>query len=198
MNTTHPTDFLQDFLGSAQICISAVNDLLEGQLRGLGGPKVTFSQLKLLKMVSLTEDYTISNVAGYLGVTNAAASKAVDRLVRRRLLKRSEAENDRRAVRLSLTEKGRRLLAGYERKVDRVLASLFGQFPPRRLRETAELLDRLSVSIVGRDGEQEGFCFRCGIHFRERCLFRQAAGRSCYFHADKRAESSGSGQRKRQ
>ncbi|UCC70979.1 MAG: winged helix-turn-helix transcriptional regulator [Gemmatimonadota bacterium] len=192
MKKTHPTDVLHDFLGSAQIFTSAVNDLLEEQLREAGGPKVTFSQLKLLKMVSLTEDYTVSNVAAYLGVSNAAASKAVDRLVRRRLLKRAAAEADRRAVRLSLTETGRRLLTSYEIMADEQLAKLFGDFPRTRLRETAELLDRLSVSIVARDGEGEGFCFRCGLHFRERCLLRKAAGRSCYFHEHKRAESSSS------
>ena len=143
MKTTHPTDIPRDFLGSAQTFTSAVDDLLEEQLREVGGPNVTFSQMGLLKMVSLTEDHTVSNVAAYLGVSNAAASKAVDRLARRRVLKRGEAEDDRRAVRLSRTEKGRRLLASYEGSAYNALANRFGQFPRDRLRETAELLDCL-------------------------------------------------------
>jgi DNA-binding MarR family transcriptional regulator len=193
MTMTHPIDFLHDFLGSAQIFASAINDLLEEQLREVGGNAVTFSQLKLLKMVSLTEDYTVSNVAAFLGVSNAAASKAVDRLARGSLLKRTEAEDDRRAVKLSLTQKGRSLLESYEGAADKALGNLFEGCPTQRLRETAELLDSLSVSMVSRNGEDE-FCFRCGIHFRERCLLRQVAGHKCYFHQHRRDMTGGRGQ----
>lgn len=182
MPANHATQSLHDFLGSAQIFTSAVRDLLEEQLRDAGGLEVTLSQLKLLKMVALTEDYTVSTVAAMLGVSNAAASKAVDRLVRRRLLRRAEAEADRRAVKLSLTEDGRRLIAEYDAASNRALAELFGQFPPQRLQETAELLDRLSVSIANRSDWPDQVCLRCGIHFRENCLLRQAVGRNCYLH----------------
>jgi DNA-binding MarR family transcriptional regulator len=44
------------------------------------------------------------------GVTNAAASQAVDRLVQLGLIERTEDPVDRRAKRLSLTEKGRVLI----------------------------------------------------------------------------------------
>ena len=94
-------DVVHDFLGSAQIFTNAVNDLMEEQLHEVTDEQLTFSQLKLLKMVSLTDNYTVSDVAAFLGVSNAAASRAVDRLVKRELVDRAEAEADRRAVRLS-------------------------------------------------------------------------------------------------
>ncbi|NIM51579.1 MAG: winged helix DNA-binding protein [Gemmatimonadales bacterium] len=182
MVTQRPTHLVQDFLGSAQIFTSAVHDLLEAQLREVTGKKLTFAQLKLLKMVSLTEAYTVGNVAAFLGVSNAAASRAVDRLVRRRLLHRAEAATDRRAVRLSLTEKGRRLLESYETASERSLEELFRHFSPEQLRTTADLLDNLSLTIVDRGACYGEMCFRCGIHFRDRCLLRQSAGRDCHFH----------------
>jgi DNA-binding MarR family transcriptional regulator len=172
MVTTGPAHLVRDFLGSAQIFTSAINDLLEQQLHVVTGKKLTFSQLKLLKMVSLTEGYTISNVAAFLGVSNAAASRAVDRLVRRDLIRRTEAEADRRAVRLSLTEAGHHLLASYDAASDRALQALFERFSSDQLRTAADLLDNISLGS--------------GIHFRERCLLRQTARHDCHFHLHKK------------
>jgi DNA-binding MarR family transcriptional regulator len=45
-----------------------------------------------------------------MGVTNAAASQAVDRLVGLDLIERTEDPEDRRAKRLALTQKGRAVI----------------------------------------------------------------------------------------
>ena len=182
MVMTSPPDVVHDFLGSAQIFTSAVNDLMEEQLHEIAEDQLTFSQLKLLKMVSLTDNYTVSDVAAFLGVSNAAASRAVDRLVKRGLVDRAEAESDRRAVKLSLTEKGRRLLESYDRASGQVLEGLFGKLAPEQLRRTAKLLDQLSMTIVQRRTKRGEVCMRCGIHFRDRCLLRQSKDHNCHFH----------------
>lgn len=48
----------------------------------------------------------VSEVGAQLGVSNAAASQMVDKLVHLGLLARAEAEHDRRAKHLTLTPKG--------------------------------------------------------------------------------------------
>ena len=53
---------------------------------------------------------SVSAVGEQSGVTNAAASQAVDRLVGLGLIERKEDPNDRRAKRLALTQKGRALI----------------------------------------------------------------------------------------
>ena len=173
---------LNDFLGSAQIFTSAVTDLMAQQLRDVTNDEVTFAQMKLLKMVSLTKGYSVSNVAQFLGVSTAAASRAVDRLVRRGLINRTEAPEDRRAVELSLTPKGEALLASYDTAAAGALDRVFGDLSTDQLQQVGELLDRLSVSIVDRAEDADGVCFRCGIHFRDRCLLRQRQTRTCFFH----------------
>jgi DNA-binding MarR family transcriptional regulator len=185
MEQTSPIKLIDDFLGSIQIFSSAVNDLFEEQLREVTGSGLTFTQLKLLNLISHTEGHTVSDVAAFLGVSNAAASKGVDRLVRRGLLKREEAASDRRAVELSLSDEGRVLLEKYEAVTQKAMTELFGGLSPKELRDTARLLDRLSVSIVDQEDE---VCFRCGIHFRDRCLLRQARRRDCYFHLHRKAK----------
>ena len=179
------SDAVHDFLGSAQIFTNAVNDLMEEQLHEVSDEQLTFSQLKLLKMVSLTDNYTVGDVASFLGVSNAAASRAVDRLVKRELVDRSEAEADRRAVKLSLTGKGRKLLEGYDAASGSVLQKLFGDLSPDQLGRTARLLDEMSISIVDRRAKRDEVCMRCGIHFRDRCLLRRGAERNCHFHLHK-------------
>ncbi len=182
---------VQDFLGSAQIFTSAVNDMLEEELRAIAGNQLTFSQLKLLKMVSVTGGYMVTDVANFLGVSNAAASRAVDRMVRRGLLDRTEAESDRRAVHISLTPAGRELVNRYDEATDRVLANLFGEVSPEHLLGAAVLMDNLSVSIVSRDHDPDEVCFRCGVHFRDRCLLRQLTNRNCHFHTHHAEEGKG-------
>ncbi len=57
----------------------------------------------------------ISKIGEFTGVTNAAASQMVDRLVQTGLVERRENPEDRRVKSLSLTEKGRRLVQrGFE------------------------------------------------------------------------------------
>lgn len=52
----------------------------------------------------------VSEMAEHLGVSNAAASQMLDRLVEQGLILRSEDPNDRRGKRIELTEQGRELI----------------------------------------------------------------------------------------
>ena len=173
---------INDFLGSVRILSSTIDEWMEEELKEATKDRVTPSQLKVLKLVARTNARRIGDVADFLAVSNAAASKAVDRLVRRGMLRRTEAASDRRAVELSLTPEGRTLLAQYEAATNQVLKDVFGSLPKDKLEETAEFLDGLSTRMVKEGRTREGICLRCGIHFRDRCLLRQSVGRNCYFH----------------
>jgi DNA-binding MarR family transcriptional regulator len=186
MTDTGADNLIDDFLGSVNIFSTSVHELLERQLKDVTKSRITFSQLKLLNLVALTEGHTIGDVAAFLGVSNAAASKAVDRLVRRQLLLREEAAADRRAVRLSVTKAGRQILADYENAAYRTMQTIFGCVSAERLQDTAQLLDQLSVSIVDHPDGPKEVCFRCGIHFRERCLLQHLTGRDCYLRLHRR------------
>ncbi len=179
-------DIAHDFLGSAHVFASAVEEVVEKRLlEEIAGRQLTLSQFKLLKMVALTDARTISDVALFLGVSNAAASKAVDKLVRRKLLRRTEGQPDRREICLSLTEPSRRLLAAYEDKKDSKLAEVFRGFPNDELKRAARLLDRLSAGCVDHHTSAEEVCLQCGIYSREKCVVRQLAKRNCFYQRNK-------------
>ncbi|MFO8175762.1 MAG: MarR family winged helix-turn-helix transcriptional regulator [Longimicrobiales bacterium] len=176
---------INDFLGSVRILSTTIDEWMEQELREVTDNRVTPSQLKVLKLVARTNARRIGDVADFLAVSNAAASKAVDRLVRRGLVRRTEAAADRRAVELSLTPEGRTLLAQYEAATNHVLKELFGGLDQDQLRDTARFLDRLSTEVVKTGRVRDGICLRCGIHFRDRCILRQSVGKNCYFHMHK-------------
>jgi DNA-binding MarR family transcriptional regulator len=177
---------IHEFLGSAHIFTSAVNEVVEKRLlEEVAAKQLTLSQFKLLKMVALADARTITDVGLFLGVSNAAASKAVDKLVRRKLLRRTEGRPDRREIRLSLTGPSRRLLSAYEERKGRKLARIFREFPATDLKRTAKLLDRLSAGLVDHHAKPDEVCLQCGIYFRERCLVRQLVKRSCFYLRNK-------------
>jgi len=183
MASAGTAEIINDFLGSTQVFASSVNDVIEERLlHEVGPPHLTFSQFKLLKLVALTDAQTIGDVAAFLRVSNAAASKGVDKLVRQGLLVREEAQRDRRAIQLSLTASSRRVLAAYNAAKDRKLSSVFRQFSPQDLQRTADLLDRLTAGIVDHTARAEDICLQCGIYYRQKCLVRQLVRRNCFYH----------------
>lgn len=170
-----------DFLGSAHVFASAVEGTVEKHLiEEVAGKHLTLSQFRLLMLVALTDARTINDVGLFMGVSNAAASKAVDKLVRRKLLRRTEGRPDRREICLSLTESSKRLLTAYEQKRKRKLAEVFRGFSGDELKHTADLLDRLSAGLLDHHSHEE-VCLQCGIYFRNKCLVRKLLNRDCFY-----------------
>jgi DNA-binding MarR family transcriptional regulator len=191
MTTAERTTIINDFLASMHIFSSAIGELMAAQLETELGGELTIPQLKLLKLIARTETESISEIAAFLCVSNAAASKAVDRLARRGLVERVESKGDRRATRLSLTVKGTFLLKRYEDVQNRVLEGLFRQFMPEEFVQTAELLDQLSADLVDLESGTQELCFRCGIYFRDKCVLRNAHDRICYCNLRRRPKDEG-------
>ena len=71
---------------------------------------LSFSQINILMGLVHEKISGVSEIGEKMGVTNAAASQAVDRLVQLDLIERTEDPEDRRAKRLALTIKGRTLI----------------------------------------------------------------------------------------
>jgi DNA-binding MarR family transcriptional regulator len=167
----------EELLGSAQIFSEAVSGLLDAQLVH-ANLDLAMSQIRLLTAIQKSPGAGVSELADYLDVSRAAVSRAVDRLVRRGLVDRVPGE-DRREVDLSLTASGREALVRFRAAVQESMGELLGEMSPDRVQEAISLLDRLSLLMVQRYAEVGEPCFRCGIHFREKCVLRRAVGRRC-------------------
>jgi DNA-binding MarR family transcriptional regulator len=114
-------------------------------LRAIDESGVTLTQMKLLGTLSTepAEPYTLKSLADTLGLSDPAASRAIDGLVKRGLVAREEDPHDRRVRRLSPTSEGRRLSEGIQAArlegIGQFVASL--EEPERaKLDEALELL----------------------------------------------------------
>jgi len=179
-------DLSNEFLSSARVFAWSVREVIERTvLREVAGASLTFSQLKLLYLVAHTDVLNIGDAAAFLGVTCGAASKAVDKLVRRRLLNRVAPEEDRRTFRLSLTETSQKLMDAYQAARDYRTKQALEQFAPEELRRTSELLDRLAGAIVSSSANPDAVCMQCEIYFREHCRFGECGRRNCFYQHHK-------------
>ena len=177
---------VNELLGSAHLFVSAVSGVMEQQLLSeIAGKQLTISQLKILKLLDLTEAHNVGDVAAFLGVSDAAASKAVDRLVRQRYLRRTEGRKDRRSSDLSLAAAGRTVLKRYEAAKDRKLAAMFGNLELDELQQTSAFLERLTKGIVHDSANPEEICLQCGIYLKKRCLVREAGQADCQYQRRK-------------
>jgi len=81
------------------------NFILYSKQQGL-----TMSQIGALFHLQRNGACGVSDIADHLGVSNAAASQLLERLVQQDMVTRSEAPHDRRVKQITLTEKGRQAL----------------------------------------------------------------------------------------
>jgi DNA-binding MarR family transcriptional regulator len=79
-------------------------------VRFLKEADLTMGQYSVLMRLSHDGQCGVTDVGGHLGITNAAASQLVDKLVQQSLVERSEHPTDRRIRQLSLTANGRDLV----------------------------------------------------------------------------------------
>lgn len=169
---------MEELLGSAQIFSAAVGGLLEAQVERTG-LDVAVSQIRMLALIDRLPSCGVGDVADYMGVSSAAISRAVERLVRRGLVERHTAGEDRRAVDLTVTAEGRARVGQFQAAVREALDGLTGSLDAERVTEAISLLDHLSLIMVQRYADVDESCFRCGLHFREKCVLRRVVGRHC-------------------
>lgn len=74
---------------------------------------LTHVQAVLMKYLLYKDNSTVSATADYMGVTMAAVSSLVDRMVRGGLIARERSESDRRVVYISLTPGGREAIENF-------------------------------------------------------------------------------------
>jgi DNA-binding MarR family transcriptional regulator len=92
-------------------------------------PRLRMPQVRALLRLTRTEGLTMGELARQIGVSYAGATQVVDQLVEAGLVERERSTEDRRVVRLRLTERARP-------EMEQALA--------RRARQVREVCDQLS------------------------------------------------------
>ncbi len=125
--------------------------LIERELRRAVAEHCTFPQFDVLNQLERERDgLTFVELSRRLLVTAGNLTGIVDRLHAEGLVRRAVHPADRRAFRLTLTPKGRRLVRRAQGRHHRALTALLAGVPDRDLRVLRRLLDRLRASASSR------------------------------------------------
>ncbi len=133
-------------------------------------------QFCFLKLVTLLPDPAVGDVGRRLGVSAAAASKAVDRLEALGLVARRPCPGDRRVTRVRPTPAGRRLVADFERLKSSQVAPVMATLGDDRCRELCDLLEEVCVGLMAGQTHHRSACLRCSGYFDPDCSIRRVHG----------------------
>lgn len=161
---------LHRFLRDAHIFARLVEQVLEtGYLEAAAPDTVTFGQLNILKFLTRPRTSLVKDVARFLNASYAAASKAVSRLEKKRLITATRYRKDGRAELLKVTAKGRGLIAKYEALKARRLKTLLGNADTGRMAAGLEE----AIALLLRERAVAGDpCMGCGAYYAKECVVR--------------------------
>jgi len=117
---------------------------------------VTMPQAKLLYVVATAGELSMSEIAARLGVTVSTSSGAVERLVELGLLARSDDPNNRRQVRVSVTEMGSTTLGQLRELSGRQLRTLLERVSDQDLAVVERAIRILSGALPDASPAIEG------------------------------------------
>lgn len=86
---------------------------------------LTHSQMSVLRILQKNEKINIKDIAALLGITSSATTQIVDELVKKDFILRKRNPEDRRTVKLTLSEKSASQFESIKNKGFRELYSLF-------------------------------------------------------------------------
>lgn len=118
------------------------------------GEEVTLTQYRSLVVLASHGPQSVSALAEAVAVTAPTASRMVERLVRKGLVRRRTDTKDRRQMRLALTESGHRLVTTVTQHRRAEIADLLASIPEEVQRAMVEGLVQLAAA-AGEVPEQD-------------------------------------------
>lgn len=125
--------------------------------RSLADVDVTLPQFRALVLISSRSRTTVSELGAALGIHSTSATRLCDRLVRKRLIRRAEAAEDRRETELRLAAGGRRLVQRVTDRRRRDLAEIVNRLGPDDTSAIVQLLESFAVAADARVVEADLF-----------------------------------------
>lgn len=128
--------------------LTASRVLVAVAARSLAGveEEVTLAQYRTLVVLASRGPQNSVSLAAVLGVTPPTATRMCDRLIRKGLILRRPGREDRREVRLALTEAGRRLVDEVTRQRRAELAPVLAAVPARERQDLVRALGHLNAA----------------------------------------------------
>jgi len=118
------------------------------------GEEVTLTQYRSLVVLASRGPQGVAALAEAVAVTPPTASRLVDRLVKKGMVRRRTDRQDRRQVRIALTESGRHLIDAVSARRRQEIAALLAAIAPETQRSVVDALSQLA-EVAGEVPEQD-------------------------------------------
>jgi DNA-binding MarR family transcriptional regulator len=128
---------------------------LARRLRQQASAGVTPSQLALLGSLERRGPLTLSELADAEGISAPAVSRTVRFLEEEALVQREAVEDDRRAARIRMTPRAKRILAGIRSQRNAWLAERIGALTPRQAADLERGIAAIELILERRDGAED-------------------------------------------
>jgi DNA-binding MarR family transcriptional regulator len=144
--TAYETSAVSEFLESFDAFARAVRRA-RGVRTTASGEALTLSQYALLQGLAERPGARVQQLASDAGVTPPTATRILDALERRGIVSRTRARDDRRAVTVTLTTTGRRLLDRWNDWIRGRELDFYAAMPEQERELAPDLLLRLAALI---------------------------------------------------
>jgi DNA-binding MarR family transcriptional regulator len=128
--------------------VPAVMRYIRAQMRRHRGAGLTVPQLRALLYVNRNEGAALGSLADHLGLAPPSTSRLVEELVRRGLLERETSPADRRRIRLSTSQSGKRLLEAVLKETHGKLSAVLARLGPGDLQSISAAMAALRKSFA--------------------------------------------------
>jgi DNA-binding MarR family transcriptional regulator len=137
----HPVDpgVVDAVLGASRAFVAVATRSL-----GPAADETTLAQYRTLVVLASRGPQRVGDLAGVLGVAPSTAGRMTDRLLRKGLIRRHRARQDRRAVQVSITAAGRAVVAEATARRRELIAEILGRVPPAEQGAVARALRAFS------------------------------------------------------
>ncbi len=184
-----PGDQFYRFLRYGHVLRSLLREFLEEDfLRQVCRHHLTRSQFCFLKLIAANSDLQVGELARSIGVSAAATSKNLDKLERLGLVVREASSEDRRAILLTASAEGRRLVRDYERHKAAQLAPVIENLGVEKTGQLCDLLEEVCSGMLARVDNPRETCLRCAGYYRADCVFEKFQG-ECALKPRRRGEA---------
>ncbi len=137
-------------------------------------------QFFALRFIGLHERPNLGDVAQALGISNAAATKLIDRLVKKGLVNRVEDPTDRRERRLGLTKRGEEFFTTITKAGGEHIALVLGRLSRQDRTALRQGLEAFLAANLADPAVIRRVCLRCGREHELDCpgegLYRRLGG----------------------
>jgi DNA-binding MarR family transcriptional regulator len=118
------------------------------------GDEITLPQYRALVVLATRGPQRAADLAGYLQVTPSTASRMIERLVRKHLIRRTRLQDDRRAIHLHLTNAGRQVVTQVTARRRAEIERILQQLPSRGRKALTATLNSFAAA-AGEAPEQD-------------------------------------------